>query len=133
MTVLWLGLRSGELCRLKVRDVDRLSDGTWLWIDGDVKTESSRRRLEVPADLAALLGRRAGERPAHIVASQRGHTSHRVTEEHYLAEGTAERGRIRRMLRVMEGGRKQAVEAEGTEQERTEQEVTEQVAVGKVR
>lgn len=179
MTVLGLGLRSGEVRKLKVRDVDRLPDGTWIWVDGDVKTEAARRRVEAPANLAALLGRQAGDRSgeewlfpswsaagyrtkgwlkkavwrvcdrakvarvpphglrgthatlaeeagtaAHVVAAQLGHTSHRVTEEHYLAEGTTERARVKRMLKVMQGGRSGANEVS---------EVNEEVAVGKVR
>jgi len=38
------------------------------------------------------------------VARQLGHTSHRVTEEHYLEAGTVERARGRAVMQVLSGG-----------------------------
>lgn len=47
-----LGLRAGEVRRLHTRDVD--DDGHVLWVDG-TKSESARRRLDVPEFLRPLL------------------------------------------------------------------------------
>ena len=52
----------------------------------------------------ATLAEDAGE-AAEAVTRQLGHTDHRVTAGHYLAPGTVERGRARRALRVLQGGK----------------------------
>lgn len=53
LATLLLGARASEITGRKVRDLD--DSGRLLWIDGDTKTASSRRCLEVPEVLRPLL------------------------------------------------------------------------------
>jgi integrase len=56
LLVLWLGLRTGEVLSLEVRDVDPMPEGMWLWVaETDGKTDAAKRRLEVPEEIAELL------------------------------------------------------------------------------
>ena len=53
---LFLGLRSGEVCHLRVRDVDRHPGGVDLWIaEEGGKTDAARRRVPVEGELVELL------------------------------------------------------------------------------
>jgi integrase/recombinase XerD len=54
LLALTLGMRSGEILKLRRYDVDFASDGTWVWID-DGKTENAKRSIYVPEALAVLL------------------------------------------------------------------------------
>lgn len=57
---LWLGLRSGEVCGLEVRDVD--DGGRLLWVASrGGKTLAAKRTVEVPPDLVKLLDHQAAE------------------------------------------------------------------------
>jgi len=53
----------------------------------------------------ATLAKEAGQ-TAHAVAAQLGHASPRTTREHYDAPGTEDRLKTRKMLKVLEGGKK---------------------------
>lgn len=57
LAVLCLGIRSSELLKRRVRDVDVDRDGVLLWID-EGKTAAAVRHLEVPEPLAGLLAER---------------------------------------------------------------------------
>ena len=62
---LWLGLRSGEVCRLKVRDVDVYQEGMTLWVaEEGGKTASARRRVPVEGELVELLKRQVEDKEA---------------------------------------------------------------------
>jgi integrase len=84
LLALWLGLRSWEICCLRVRDVDPSPEGMWLWVaEEDGKTYAAKRRVEVPAELAELLEHQAGHArkkgaswlfPAKNDTGHRGHT-----------------------------------------------------------
>jgi len=41
----------------------------------------------------------------HIIARELGHTSYTTTVEHYTRKGTIEQAKVRRMLKVVEGGK----------------------------
>jgi len=41
----------------------------------------------------------------HVIARELGHTSYKVTKQHYTRKGTTERVRARRMLHVVQGGK----------------------------
>ena len=163
LAVLTLGLRSGEIRKRKVRDVDVAGDSVLLWIE-DGKTHAATRHMEVPEPLASFLVRQAGGREpgewlfpsygaayghrtstwllrnvksicratgvpvvcahglrgtwatlttdagvsGHIIARELGHTSHTVTEQHYVAAGASDRARARKMLSVISGGKKES-------------------------
>jgi integrase len=82
LAVLWLGLRSAELRHLRVRDVDVLPGGTWLWIERleELKSRAARRRLEVPLVLAKLLARQAANRGSeeYLFPAPRSESGHHV-------------------------------------------------------
>jgi len=63
LAVLLLGLRSGEIRKRRVRDLDPASDAVLLWIE-DGKTDAATRHMEVPEPLAGLLVHQAGDREA---------------------------------------------------------------------
>ncbi|HUU03006.1 MAG TPA: tyrosine-type recombinase/integrase [Myxococcota bacterium] len=158
LSILCMGLRSGELLDRRARDVDVGPEGVLLWID-EGKTPSARRYHEVPDPVAGLLAARvAGLDPkswlfpadtasghrrlewmvsatkrlclaskvpvvtphglrgtwatlsseagvaSHVVARELGHSSPLVTKRHYIAPGSDDRTRTRKMLRVVSGG-----------------------------
>ena len=61
LTVLMLGVRSSEILRRRVRDVDLAGGAVTLWIE-EAKTQAGERRADVPEPLAGLLVRRAAGR-----------------------------------------------------------------------
>jgi integrase len=160
LAVLLLGLRSGEIRKRKVRDVDVCDDRVLFWIE-DGKTEAATRHLDLPSPVAELLVRQAGDRPStdwlfasgasdgyrsctwliknvkricraagvpevcahglrgtwatlatdagvagHVVARELGHTNPAVTREHYTERGATDRALARKMLTVVDGGKK---------------------------
>jgi integrase len=60
---LWLGLRLGEVCRLKVRGADFFKGGVYLWIE-EGKTDAARRRVVVEGELVELLRNQVAGRSA---------------------------------------------------------------------
>lgn len=93
----------------------------WLF---PANTQTGHRRLEWPRDVThkicesiglplvtpqglrgtwATLIREAGV-SSHILARELGHADDRVTKQHYLATGSDDRARTRKMLRVIAGG-----------------------------
>jgi len=65
LLALYLGLRSWEICTLKVRDVDQGMAGVVLWVgEEEAKTANAERQLEVPGELAELLLKQAEEKPS---------------------------------------------------------------------
>jgi len=82
------------------------------WLNKNVKRFC--RELGLPVVTAhglrgtcSTLSKEAGQ-TAHAVAAQLGHADPRVTREHYEAPGTEERSMMRRTLRLVEGGKKNA-------------------------
>ena len=80
LLALWLGLRSGEVCQLKVRDVDA-HGSLWLWLAEDGgKTDNATRPVEVPAELGELLQlqvKRAESRGSLWLFPSKSRTGHR--------------------------------------------------------
>lgn len=155
LLALFMGLRSGEIRALRVRDVS----GSVLWVAAEGgKTKAATRRLEIPEQLVSALARKtAGRDPmerlfpspsvdgmvtkgwvsdwvervckaagvpvvcphglrgthatlaedagvsSRAVASALGHTSHTVTQRHYLESGTMDRARARRVAGQLSG------------------------------
>lgn len=61
LTVLMLGIRSGELRKRKVRNLDATTNEVLFWIE-DGKTQAAERHPGVPQPLASLLLEHAGDR-----------------------------------------------------------------------
>jgi len=65
LLALFLGLRSWEICTLRVRDVDEGMAGVVLWVgEEEGKTVNADRQLEVPGELAELLLKQAEGKPS---------------------------------------------------------------------